>query len=131
MAILARMLATKVLPQDALIPFTSCRLIALNKQRGVRRIRGCEVLRRILAKAALQVISLDIVEAYGFFQKCPGMTDGIEAAVHALRGLYKEPTAEGILFIDTKNAFNCLNLQVALRNVRYLFPSLVTVLQNF
>ena len=72
MASLARILATKTLPQNAHIPFTSCRLIVLNKHPGVRPIGVCEVLRRILARAILQVISPNIVEACGFLQNAQG-----------------------------------------------------------
>ena len=109
MASLACMLATKVLPQKALIPFTSCRLIALNKHPGVRPIRVCEVLCRILAKAVLQVISTDIVETGGFLQKCSGMSAGIEAAVHPIKRVYEDPTTEGILFVDAKNAVRIMH----------------------
>ena len=87
----------KVLPPDALIPFTSGHLITLNKHPGVCPIGVCEVLRRILAKAILQVVSSDIVEVYGFLQKCSGMPAGIEAAVHAMRCFYEDSTTEGIV----------------------------------
>ena len=61
--------------------------------------------------------SPDIVEAFGFLQNCSGMPAGIEAAVHAMRRLYEDPTTEGILLIHAKNAFNCLNRQAALPNI--------------
>ena len=76
-------------------------------------------------------MSVDIVEACGFLQKCSGMPAGIEAAVHATRCFYKDPTTEGILLVDAKNAFKCLNCQAALHSVRHLCPALATVLQNY
>ena len=130
MASFGRLLATQTLPPDSLTPFTACRLIALDKNPGVRPIGVSEVLRRILAKSILRVTSDDVMEACGFLQKCSGLPAGIEAAVHAMKRLYEDATTEGVLLVDAKNAFNCLNRQAALHNVRHLCPSLATTLLN-
>jgi len=43
-----------------LLSFLACCFIALDKQPGVRLIRICEAVRRIVAEAALAVIRTDI-----------------------------------------------------------------------
>ena len=54
-----RICATYVSP-EILSPFVACRLIALDKNPGVRPIGVCEVVRRIVAKAILSIIREDI-----------------------------------------------------------------------
>ena len=53
-----------------------------------------------------------------------------EVAVHALREVFNSSDCEAFLLVDASNAFNSLNRQVALRNVRHLCPSLATILIN-
>ena len=50
----------------------------------------CKVLRRIISKAILNTISLDIQQAAGSIQLCAGQPTGIKAATHAMLSLYKE-----------------------------------------
>ena len=127
---LARLLATQVLDPDNLIPFLSCRLVALDKQPGVRPIGISEVVRRIAAKAILKVVGRDVEEACGHLQKCSGCPAGLEAAVHAMQQIFQEEDTEGILLVDAKNAFNSLNREVALHNVQYTCPALSPCLHN-
>ena len=130
LACVARLLATKEVDSEGLAPFLACRLIALDKKPGVRPIGVGEVLRRIVAKSILRVVGPDIEEACGFIQKCSGLPSGIEAAVHAMQAMYDEESTEGILLIDAANAFNNLNREAALHNVRHLCPSLALLLRN-
>ena len=60
-------------------------LVALNKNPGVRPIGVGEVLRRIVAKAILKVERQEVQEACGYIQKCAGLPEGIEVAVHPSR----------------------------------------------
>ena len=62
----------------------NCRLIALDKNPGVRPIGIGETSRRIIAKAVLQVVKQDILDAAGCLQWCAGQRAGCEAAVHAI-----------------------------------------------
>ena len=127
---LARLLATRTLPVDSLVPFLACRLIVSDKNPGVQPIGVGEVLRRIVAKAILQVAAPDILKACGPLQKCAGSPAGIEAAVHAMQLIFEDPSTECILFVDARNAFNTLNREAALHNAGHLCPTLATILTN-
>ena len=59
-----------------LAPLLSCRLIALDKNPGVRLIGIGEIARRIIVKAVLYTIGGDIQEAAGSIQLCTGQTSG-------------------------------------------------------
>ena len=78
----ARWLCTDVVNPSGLSTFLSCRLIALNKNPGVRPISVCKTLRRIVAKAALMILCQDIIDAVGPRQFCAGHCASVEAAVH-------------------------------------------------
>ena len=60
-------------------PLLASRLIALDKNHGVRPIGVGEVLRRVIAKAALHITSMDILKAAGGIQLCAGHISGCEA----------------------------------------------------
>lgn len=130
LAVLARKLATTYVDPDVISPFVACRLIALDKNPGVRPIGIGEVSRRIVSKALLIILKSDILESVGSRQLCAGHEGGCEAAVHAVQHLYKADSVEGLLFVDASNAFNALNRGVALRNVLHLCPSFGRVLVN-
>ena len=61
---------------------------------------------------------------------CRGQISGIEAAVHAVRTAFDSSDSEAVLLVDATNAFNSLNRQVALQNIRRLCPPLATILIN-
>ena len=130
LALLARRLCTQVSDHSILAPLLACRLIALNKNPGVRPIGVCEVPRRIVSRAILYVIKGDIQQVAGSIQLWGGQIAGIEAAVHAVRHLFSSDDIEGILLVDAKNAFNSLNRTNTLANIRYLCPAFFTVLSN-
>ena len=130
-ASLARKLCREYIDPTGVSALLSCRLIALDKAPGVRPIGVGEVCRRLISKAILKVIKPDIIDVTGCLQLCAGQESGCEAAVHAIRKIYDRNETDGLLFVDASNAFNCLNRQVALRNVLHLCPSLGRVLVNF
>ena len=68
--------------------------------------------------------------AAGSIQLCAGQTAGTEAAVHAMNQAFQANEVEAVLLVDASNAFNSLNRQAALLNIRHLCPSLATVLIN-
>ena len=59
-----------------------------------------------------------------------GQISGIEAAVHAVRTAFEKDDCEAVLLIDATNAFNTINHQVALQNIRRLCPPLAPILIN-
>lgn len=130
LAITARRLCTDLVDPATIAPLLACRLIALNKNPGVRPIGIGDTARRIIAKAILMVTRSDIQEAAGSLQLCAGQISGIEAAVHAVDSLFQQEETEAILLVDASNAFNSLNRLSALHNIRRLCPSLATALIN-
>ena len=126
----ARRLATQYIDPSSLDAFVASRLIPLDKNPGVRPIGIGEVIRRIVGKSILYIIGRDIQEAAGSLQLCAGQDCGIEAAIHAMQQVYDLDNTEAVLMADATNAFNMLNRNVCLRNMRYLCPALATVVIN-
>ena len=58
------------------------------------------------------------------------MQAGCESTVHAMLQVFESSETEAIILVDATNAFNSLNLQAALRNIRLLCPSLSKILIN-
>ena len=130
MAAVARRICREEIEDRSLSAFVASRLIALDKSPGVRPIGVGEVLRRVLGKAIMAVIGLDVRKAAGVHQLCAGQEAGCEAAVHSLRAIFESADSEGVLLVDATNAFNRLNRQVALHNIQRLCPAISTVLSN-
>ncbi|MDA8002339.1 MAG: reverse transcriptase domain-containing protein, partial [Alphaproteobacteria bacterium] len=126
----ARRLASGPIDPHPILAFTASRLVALNKCPGVRPIGVGEVSRRIIGKAILSVISVDIQKVASTYQLCAGQKGGCEAAVHAMRSFFESEENEGLLFVDATNAFNTLNRETAMRNIQVLCPSLANVVLN-
>ena len=127
---LAIRVSTTCVDPEGLTSFVACRLIALDKCPGVRPIGVGEVLRRIVSKTILSLVREDIQRAVGPLQLCVGHEAGCEAAVHALRTMFKDQESEAVLLVDASNAFNSLNRNTALRNVMSICPSLATITIN-
>ena len=129
LADLGRRLCCEVIdPRAATSALAACRLIPLDKNPGVRPIGICEVARRIIGKAVLSVVNPEIQQAAGFLQLCAGQPGGIEAAIH--HTMYDNPDTDGVLLVDARNAFNSLNRDAALRNIRWICPEVSTILTN-
>ena len=75
----------------------------------MRPIGVREVLRRIIGKAVMEVVKMDVMKAAGGVQLCAGEEAGAEAAVHAMRAMFEHSATDAILFIDAANAFNNIN----------------------
>ena len=130
LALVAKRLCSEYVDPQGIAALLACRLIALDKRPGVRPIGVCETARRIIAKAILKIIKVDIQNTAGSIQLCAGQIGGAEAAIQAVRELFQSDETEAVLLVDAQNAFNSLNRQLALRNVPSLCPLLAAILIN-
>ena len=110
--------------------FTASTLIALDKCPGVRPIGVGEVIRRIVGKAIFSVIRCDMQETAGTIHLCAGQQAGCESAVHAMKEMFVNPDTKGILLVDANDAFNNLNCNAALLNIKSICPSLSKIQIN-
>ena len=113
-----------------LAPFLACRLVALDKCPGVCPIGIGDTVRRIMAKAVLEITRVDIQDAAGSVQLCAGQISGCEAAVHFVHENFHLENTEAALLVDATNAFNSLNRMSALHNIQLLCPSIAKILIN-
>ena len=133
---LAKILCTEDVHPDCLTEFIACRLVPLDKGEssdgspGVRPVGIGEVLRRITGKLLIGVIKDDITTAAGPLQTCTGIKAGIEAAIHAMRQVFEEEGSEAVLLADAENAFNNINREAAIKNIKELCPPFYQYLSN-
>ena len=132
LAHVAKRLCTEFVDPSIIAPLLSSRLIALNKNPGVRPIGISNTDRRIITKAILSIVRQDILDATGSLQLCAGQTSGTESAVHAARALFQQADTEAVLLVDASNAFNSLNRSSALLNIQRLChgPAFAMILIN-
>ena len=128
LASVARRICSSFVDPVSVGPLLASRLIALDKHPGVRPIGIGDTARRIISKAVLTIVGFDVQEAMGCLQLCGGQILGVEAAIHATRSAFEAKECEAALLVDATNAFNALNRQVALQNIRHLCPSISTIL---
>ena len=127
---LAQRLSSQFVDPASIDSLLNCRLIALDKNPGIRPIGIGEVLRRIIGKAVTRLSKADIIEAAGPLQVSAGQEGGCEAAVHAMRDIYDDDGTQSVVFDDASNAFNAMNRLTVLHNVQRLCPVISTYLVN-
>ena len=127
-ALLSQNLASKFVGPFSIEALTTCRQIPLNKNPGVRPIGIGEVLRPVMGKAINWILREDIQEAAGSLQTAAGLKAGAEAAIHAMRMIFEDPTTEGVILVDASNTFKSLNRRVALLNIQISCPSFSHIL---
>ena len=130
LANMARHMCTSPIHPTGLNALVACCLIPLNKCPGVRPIGVGEVVRRIISKAVLKIVSHDLQATAGSLQVCAGQKGGCEAAIHAMRHLFTDNDTEGVLLVDASNAFNTLNRKASLHNMHFICPAVTTILTN-
>ena len=64
----------------------------------------------------------DVQESAGYTQLCAGHEGGCEVGVHAMMDIFGDDTTEGVLQVYAENAFNSLNREVMIHNVKILCP---------
>jgi len=129
-ASLARRLCTDLVDPKSVAAYTCSRLIPLDKDPGVRPVGIGEVVRRIIGKAALRVMSPDLKRVAGSDQLCVGQRAGIDSAIHELRASFNASREQCLLQIDANNAFNSLNRRLALHNINMICPLMRVLLLN-
>ena len=105
-ALFSRNLLKKSYHPSLLEAFTSCGLIPLEKNPGIRPIGVGEVLRRIVGKTVSGFLKEEIKEAAAPLQVCAGHNAEAEAAIHAMSQVFEEEGTDGILLIDASIAKN-------------------------
>ena len=76
------------------------------------------------------VLKPDLQDAAGELQMCVGQQGGCEAGVHAMADMYNEEETHGVIQVDANNAFNIINRQVFLQNIRIICPTISTFIRN-
>ena len=130
LASVACRISTEFIDHSGIAPLVACRLIALDKNPGVRPIGVCETVRRIISKAALNVVKNDILTVVGALQLCAGQDAGCEVAVYSMHAIFDNPKTEAVLLVDATDAFNNFNCHVALRNISMNRPAIFPTLAN-
>ena len=115
---------------ESLEALLACRLIPLDKCPGIRPIGIGEVLRRIMGKAVMSILRPDVLKSTGYQQMCAGQEAGCEVAIHAVRDLYDLDSTHGFIQIDASNAFNSINRNVLLHNIKIICPQIATYVTN-
>ena len=118
-------LCNSVTPWEDVCALVASRLIALDKCPGVRPNGIGETLRRILGNAVCLATHIDATMVCGSNQLCAGLSSGIEGAIHAMHSLFVAnqdlSSSWGVLMVDARNAFNCLNRVAMLLHVCMLW----------
>ena len=99
LAAVARRICMAFVDPSVLMAFNACRLIPLDKNPGVRPIGVVEVCCRIIGKAVMGIVKLDLIDAVAGRQFCAGLEGGCEAAVHCM-----SRRTGASFFVDASNA---------------------------
>ena len=134
-ALLAKTLSKRFVDPTPLQKLLACRLIPLDKQPQseqlkIRPIGVGEILRKIIGKCLMMLFKPELTHAAGSFQTCAGQMGGAEASIHAMNHLYESEKCEAILFVDADNAFNSLNREASLLNMKHVCPEFQYYLVN-
>lgn len=123
-------LAGKVI--DTICPLLyGATLIALEKKGGgIRPIAIGNVFRRLVSKLACLSVRKESSEYFLPHQLGFGTSNGCEAIIHSVRTFLanNEKSSKVLLKIDFRNAFNCIERDCMLNNVREKIPELYAFL---
>ena len=113
-------------PWTAYRALMSGRLIALDKQPGIRPVGVGDTWRHLMVKCLLKVAGPKAKSAWGTTQLAGGFEAGIEGAIHEVHALFEEHRKEedwGFLLIEACNAFNEENRTAMLWAAQNEWPS--------
>ena len=112
------------------ISLITCRLIPLNKNPGVKPLGKDEISKRVVSKITNWVLKDLMQKAVGSLHTATGLKAGAEAAIHAMRTIFEEPSTEDVILVDANNAPNSLNRKVAFHNIQLACSSFSHILIN-
>ena len=128
LASLARKMATeKCQDIETLI---ARRLIPLDRNPGVRPITMGEVFAPILDKCVMTIMREDVKLAAGNLQVCVGHQAGGEAAIQAMKEIFKDKEVEAAILVDATNAFNSISREALPHNIAAKCPEINRYVQN-
>jgi hypothetical protein len=109
---------------------TTSPLIALKKpDQGLRPIAIGEIWRRLVSKCAVHEVRTPTLEYFSPHQLGVGSPGGAEAIVHTAQAIIDEfghDDSYALLKIDFKNAFNLVNRNVFLCEIKAKYPALLS-----
>ena len=116
---------------NSLEAYLAYRLVPLDKKPGLRPIGVGEVLRRIAGKVVMSVIREDVKESCSEVQMCAGHEAGCEAAIDAMKEMYENEESEAVLLVVLLlNAFNSINRNAILHNIKIICPIMACYVTN-
>jgi len=59
-----------------------------------------------------------------------GHSSGSEGAIHAMRRMYASENTDTVILFDAANAFNNLNREALVHNIKYVCPEIATYVVN-
>ena len=102
----------------------------LRQESRGKTYRDWKVIRRILGGAVMKTFRRNILESASDLQLCAGQRAGCEAAIHALSSIFSEDDSDAILLVHTYNAFNQINRNFILHNIRIICQIRATYVIN-
>ena len=85
---------------------------------------------RIIGKTVCRKFKTEMEQSSGPLQLAAGHMSGIDTATHSMRNFFNDSDSDGVLLVDAENAFNLLNIRVALHNIQYSCPLVSTFVHN-
>ena len=125
-ALMTSWLANTTAPWAAYRGLVAGRLVAVDKQPGVRPVGIGESWRRMMGKIVIHLTSGEAARSCKENQLCAGLSAGIEGGIHSAVDLLKEHYEEeewGFLLVDASNAFNSVNREKMLWTARFEWPT--------
>jgi hypothetical protein len=123
--------ANEKVPLDDMWAFLAGRGLALDKLPGVRPLGIPNAQYRLEANAILAICGEDVELHLGKDNLCGGLRAGIEGGFHAMWQKFEEDDeVEAVFLMDAENAFNNLNREQALAEVRKVWPRAARFLFN-
>ena len=106
--------------------FLASGLVLFDKNPGLRPIGVGEVVCKIAGKVVMSIVKDDVTKAVRNLQLCGGQDAGCEPNEHSMHDIFGTNKAETVLLADAENAFNSINRQVFLHNIRHICPPVAT-----